>query len=90
MKMIKVDDEAIRGGRHGEPAWCPIAWALRKEFPNESTIWVDGYEIQVGKEYRKLPEPAYEFMLKYDRHMPVQPFEFDYDSLKILDRPEWW
>lgn len=90
MKMIKVDTEAIKAGRPGEPAWCPIAIAIRREFPHGTTVWVDGYEIQVGREFRKLPEPAYEFILKFDRHRPVEPWEFDYDSLEVLARPEWW
>ena len=90
MKLIKVDMEAIRAGRPGEPAWCPIAVAIRREVPHGTAVWVDGTEIQVGRTFRKLPEPAYEFMLKYDRHQSVEPFEFDLDSLEVLDRPDWW
>jgi hypothetical protein len=82
MKTIKVTQEDINKGCVKDASNCPIALAIRREFPEDDHVTVDTWRIRVydgSGRYttHNTPMIAKIFITRFDSHLHVEPFEFD-------------
>lgn len=76
MKLkIEVSKEDILIGTPRSVYNCPVAWALKRVFPNShvrvaDTIFIDGRRFS-------LPAICNTFMVAFDANKAVEPFEFE-------------
>jgi len=86
-KLIQVTEEDIVAGLPNFAEKCPIARALKREFPSAFVIWV-GYsgslslptaKIDIEHQPRlisRLGTRASKFIKRFDRGKTVKPFKF--------------
>lgn len=77
-QKISVTAEDIEKGARECEFSCPIALALRREFP-KTEVCVDSIDIRVGDVSVKTPETAALFISDFDCGDEVEPFEFEID-----------
>lgn len=82
--LIKVTEDDIKIGNRKDCKTCPIAQALSKLMKDGVVVKVriviaDIFEVNGKRRWRKLPELASEFILRYDSGEIPQPFEFELD-----------
>ena len=81
---IKVTQRNLDDGLVGDSSECPIALAMcdvgfhRPSVGLVSASWLDGDETIVAN----LPEEAQVFISMYDDEAPVEPFEFELESIR--------
>ena len=80
---VRVTQEHIDEGIPQECGFCPIAIAIRDQYPNES-INVDGEEITIGDNHYLTPESAADFIHRFDFGGKVSPFEFELGDVLIV------
>ena len=74
---VKVLQHHIDRGERGNAFHCPIAQALREQFPDVEKVSV-GSVIYVGEnKVGGTPQDAAEWICAFDRGKHVEPFEFD-------------
>jgi hypothetical protein len=83
--LITVTLADITYGVRGNPSYCPIARAVRRESGyKKSTVGCDTIKLRdknmtgrgQGIPYL-MPDSAIEFRRLFDHNLPVEPFEFD-------------
>lgn len=77
---ITVTQEHINNGSRFNTNKCPIALAVREQFPKAHRIVVGSKDIYVERwflRHYKLPEVATVFIYNFDNIIPVQPIEFE-------------
>ena len=85
MKIDVIQDD-IHSGTRCNPATCPIALSIRRDYPN-LTAHVSGKEILIIGDkllmsFIQLPDEAMSFVTAFDNEEPVTPitFEVNYES----------
>lgn len=83
MKKITVNKTNIKKGTPGSTCGCPIALALRREFPGKQvSVSDDVIEIYEPGKYwctavfYHTPNSAKRFIKKFDNKQNVEPFTF--------------
>jgi hypothetical protein len=87
---VRVTEEDIRQGARRSNTSCPVALAVKREFPKDSTIIVRSIVISVFtlstspaeplslEEWNaRIPEIAQEFIGRFDSKQPTTPIAFD-------------
>lgn len=72
--VVKVTTKDIMEGKPGYSSFCPIALALKRQFPKQR-ICVAA-RINIGNYRRDLPPKADDFILDFDHGNRVYPFQF--------------
>jgi hypothetical protein len=76
---ITVTEEHIRNGKPNDPYACPIAKAMRDNFPG-AYISVHKTFATYWKGFKKrmsLPHKVQDIIYAYDRNKGMTPFEFE-------------
>ena len=82
-KTIRVTAEHIAQGWRGSACNCPIALALKDEWPG-AEVEVSGPDIEVSADrlwLAQCDDTAMDFIVRFDAGADVQPFEFDVEWL---------
>jgi hypothetical protein len=74
-KLIRVTPQDIREGERKDCHYCPIARAMNRAFRNKN-IQVVGPGVWIKGKLLRLPDPAMDFILRFDKGWPVKPFSF--------------
>lgn len=77
--LINVTQEDINNGKSGSPWSCPIALAGKRVFGNSFTWGYSSGHTQDGgplKTYIALTNDAPDFVNRFDKRLPVEPFSF--------------
>lgn len=95
-KLIKVTAEDIAQGNRKEPASCPVAKAISRELGMTANVGISFLHTidpkHVGDKkavWNKYPTPnkASRFIQRFDRQMPVEPFEFELEMSGMAPQP---
>jgi len=84
---IEVTQDDITHGTKCECTHCPITLAIARELnvtipsPDNDDYYIYVYNtfVRIGEERRILPLAATEFIRRFDKSLPVYPFEFELD-----------
>lgn len=74
--QIKVLQHHIDEGVATDPYVCPIANAIREQYPQFEHIVVHGWIVLDGR-WWETPTDAISFIARFDGGFKVKPFEFD-------------
>jgi hypothetical protein len=80
MTKIQLLQDDIDKGLPARSAFCPVARAIRRACPKIKQVNVGCSRIRLGDgQYITTPPEVCNFISAFDRHKPVEPFEFDLD-----------
>lgn len=77
---IHVLKKDIQKGKQATLSRCPIALAIRRQFPGK-TIAVGYGFVLIGHKVFELPPKAKKFLSKFDNSKAVKPFNFFINKL---------
>ena len=82
--LIPVTEEHIKNGKAKDPSCCPVALAVKERMAVKD-VFANCYTIRGDIDYShgfcvRAPDSVYDFITKYDRGEPVEPFSFDLDT----------
>ena len=77
--LIQVTQEDILLGVRKNPCECPLALAIRRQFPNQDIGVHSDRVINYAQNYKLclLPQSARTFVRNFDLQKPVEPEVFD-------------
>lgn len=80
MRFITITQEDIDRGRKLSSSWCPIAWALRREFPEARSVtvspidwWIQSMSPGQMAPRGSLTPRLQSFIDRFDDGLPVEP-----------------
>lgn len=73
---IQVTSTDISRGKKAKACQCPIGLAARRVFKERVIVDSDGCHLMGGGRY-SLPKEAQNFISRFDKGEPVEPFEFE-------------
>lgn len=77
MTKIIVTANDIKRGVRGKGDTCPIAFAMRKHWPQAVVFNREFYRDPLELDFRPLPLTAITFIDDFDRGREVKPFAFE-------------
>jgi hypothetical protein len=81
---IQVTQDDIDDGIRGSYCDCPIALAIKRQFPGKEII-VSKYILGIGGVNTwNVPKPVYNFIDRFDNGNPVEPIVFEIDETPFL------
>lgn len=79
---VTVEQKHIDNGVRKDCRCCPIALAIKKDFPNSVVdVHHDKVYVWANNEMYKLPPEARHFIARYDHHVKVEPFTFEMELI---------
>jgi len=75
---LHVTQDKIDKGKPGDCASCPIALTFLEAFP-WAEVEVVGPVVFLNRTAYSLPEECLDFIGRFDNHLPVAPFSFEFD-----------
>jgi hypothetical protein len=78
---VNVTAEDIEKGERGNPCFCPIAQAVRRELDLWIPPQVSEFCMIVRSVAFRLPDTARKFVDDFDRGRDVEPFKFTSERL---------
>lgn len=86
-KLINVSYRDLADGKPGNPEACPIALAVRREFPElASKVRVTGAKIEIGRYSQDLTAEQRKFVNDFDSLRKVAPIDGFYISETALQK----
>lgn len=80
--LIKVTKDDIAVGRPGISAYCPVAYAIRRQVPGylgtELQLYVSPISIWIYTRQYHVPRTAERFMLAFDKGQQPTPKPFNF------------
>lgn len=82
---VKVTSDDIDNGKGGVPDRCPIALAIKRDYPDIGDVYVDIDELDYGILLTSVPMP--EVAGKFVESFDAWSEEDDEEKLKNMDEP---